>query len=36
METWDAAADAEYFSYKLDNVEGRVAQGKYSLYIQVI
>ena len=33
--TWDAAADAGYFTYKLDNVEGRVASGKYSLYIQV-
>jgi len=33
--TWDAAADAGYFTYKLDNVEGRVASGKYSLYIQL-
>lgn len=35
-ETWDAAADAGYFTYRLDRVEGRVAPGKYSLYIQVI
>ena len=35
-ETWDAAADAGYFTYRLDHVEGRVAPGKYSLLIQVI
>ncbi|KAL9981489.1 hypothetical protein ACROYT_G010196 [Oculina patagonica] len=34
-ETWDAAADAGYFTYKLDHVEGRVAPGKYCLYIQL-
>lgn len=35
-ETWDAAADAGYFTYRLDRVEGRIAPGKYSLLIQVI
>ncbi|XP_068679480.1 GDP-D-glucose phosphorylase 1-like isoform X1 [Montipora capricornis] len=34
-ETWNAAADAGYFAYNLDKVEGRLAPGKYSLYIQL-
>jgi len=34
-ETWDAAADAGYFTYRLDRVEGRVVPGKYSLVIQL-
>lgn len=34
-ETWDAAVDAGYFTYRLDSVEGRIAPGKYSLYIQL-
>lgn len=35
LNAWDAAADAGYFTYKLDNVEGRIAHGKYFLYIQL-
>lgn len=35
-ETWNAAANAGYFAYKLDKVEGRLTPGKYSLYVQVI
>jgi len=34
-ETWNAAANAGYFAYKLDKVEGRLTPGKYSLYIQL-
>ena len=34
-ETWNAAADAGYFKYRLDKIEGRMAPGKFFLYIQV-
>lgn len=34
-ETWNAAADAGYFKYRLDKIEGRMAPGKFFLYIQL-
>lgn len=33
--SWNAAVDAGYFTYKLDCVEGRIAPGKYHLYVQL-
>ncbi|XP_022800376.1 GDP-D-glucose phosphorylase 1-like [Stylophora pistillata] len=33
--SWNAAVDAGYFTYKLDCVDGRIAPGKYHLYVQL-
>ncbi|XP_058966097.2 GDP-D-glucose phosphorylase 1-like [Pocillopora verrucosa] len=35
QKSWNAAVNAGYFTYKLDHTEGRIALGKYHLYIQL-